>query len=126
MTELDLLNTIDHIFSGLPGIDMVHENETYHGSAPEWIRACAQTADGKRMTLGNDPLYRYKGICFVQIFVKPDTGAGRALEIADMITPLLRDKKINGVQFFVPVVRKVGENNGWYQINVLTDFYMED
>lgn len=126
MTELELQNVVDGIFQNMTGLEVLHDNEEYSGSADEWLRVCVQNAKGKRITLGNNPVYRYYGVCFVQIFVKPGTGSGRALEIADSITPIIRDKLIHGVQFFVPNVIRIGEYNGWYQVNVLTDFYRED
>lgn len=126
-TAVELQTTIDNVFQGFAnGIKVIHENEEYAGTDNEWIRICVNEADGKRMSLGDNPLYRYHGICFVQVFVKPDSGVGRATQIADMVTPLLRDQVINGVHFFVPHIVKVGEVKGWYQLNVLTDYYRED
>lgn len=127
MTFEEELLAIDSIFSGFAsGIAQVHENEKYNGSADEWIRLSTQNADGTQRSLGDDPIYRYRGVCFVQIFTKPDTGAGRSTEITDLVTDLLRSKTLSGITFRVPRMVKVGEKGGWYQVNVLTDFYRED
>lgn len=125
-TEAQLLNIVDNIFSSITTVDVVHGNQSYDGTNEEWMRVSLKHVKSERVTLGNNPLYRYWGICAVQIFVRPDTGEGRAREIADLVTPLLRDQNVQGVQFFVPEVVPVGEENSWYQVNVLTKFYRED
>ena len=63
---------------------------------------------------------------FVQIFVKPDIGSGRALELADTITTLFRAKRIGGIVFLVPKVQKVGVFKDWYQVNVSVEFSREE
>lgn len=78
------------------------------------------------MSLGPNSKYRYYGVLFVQIFTKPDTGEGLAASAADQVVQLIRDKNIEGVQFYVPTVSGIGVDKGWYQTNVLTEFYRED
>jgi hypothetical protein len=122
--ELDALDGIFINFAG--GIVVRHENENYDGEATEWVRISSQTAKGSQISLGSNPLHRYKGVFFVQIFVLPDSGSGRAAEIVDAITTLIRGKTISGITFKVPTSHKIGVKDGWYQVNVLTEFYRED
>ncbi len=127
MNDTQQLVILDTIFSGFAsGIPIVHDNEKYDGDSEEWIRLSSQVASAKQKSLGDNPIYRYRGICYVQIFTKPDTGSGRAMEIVDMVTALLRSKTLNGITFYTPRSHKVGVVNGWYQVNVSTDFYRED
>lgn len=127
MTELECQNAIDQIIGdGIAGIDIVHDNEQYAGPNLEWLRVSVLPATGKQKSMGDSPTFRYYGVLAIQIFTKPNTGSGRALEISDMITSLLRAKRLNGIQFFVPTTNKVGVDLGWYQVNVLTEFYRED
>ena len=104
-----------------------YENDEMNdSSASEWIRVSTQNADAFQASLGSNPLFRYVGVLFVQIFVKPDIGSGRALELADTISTLFRAKRIGGIVFLVPKVQKVGVFKDWYQVNVSVEFSREE
>ena len=125
MNHIEELNTINDIFIGFAGgITVRHENEKHEG-LEEWIRVTYQTASADQISLGSNPRYRYEGVLYVQIFVEPDIGTGRSTELVDMVTALLRSNTINGITFKVPKAFKVGVVNGWYQVNVVTNFYRE-
>lgn len=123
LQELDVINNIFQNFAG--GVTVIHPNETLTEEVNEWVRLTIQPAKGSIRTLG-DPTYRYRSILYVQVFVLPNTGTGRSMELVDEITELLRGKTINGLTFLVPKYHDVGASNGWYQVNVLTEFYRED
>ena len=122
--ELDVIDSIFINFAG--GIVVIHENEKYDGVATEWVRVSSQISSARQITMGSNTIYRYRGVCYVQIFVSPDSGSGRAMEIVDFVSNLIRSKTINGVTFNTPRANKVGVKDGWYQVNVLTEFYRED
>lgn len=104
-----------------------YENDEMNDSSvSEWVRVSTQNADAFQASLGSNPLFRYVGVLFVQIFVKPDIGSGRALELADTITTLFRAKRIGGIVFLVPKVQKVGVFKDWYQVNVSVEFSREE
>lgn len=126
MNELDELNVVNAIFDNFAnGVTVIHPNEKFDGESTEWIRLTIQPAKGEVRTLG-DLTFRYNSILYVQVFVSPDSGSGRSMELVSEITNLLRAKTINGLTFKVPTYQDVGTKNGWYQINVLTEFYRED
>lgn len=126
MTELDELNAINQIFSNFAGgVKVIHPNENYDGSDQEWIRLTIQPAKGEIRTLG-DLAFRYVSLLYVQIFVLPDSGSGRSMELVNEVTNLLRAKTLLGLTFKVPKYQDVGTNKGWYQVNVVTEFYRED
>lgn len=127
MNSQQELIALDTIFSGFfNGITIIHENEKYDGSDNEWIRLSSQTGSSNQITLGDNPRFRYNNVCYVQIFTSPDSGSSKSLEISDAVTDLLRGKTLNGLTFKVPKNYKVGVSNGWYQVNVLIEFYRED
>jgi hypothetical protein len=104
-----------------------YENDEMNDSSVnEWIRVSVQNASANQVSLGSDPLYRYRGIAYFQIFVRPDIGSGRALEIADILSPLFKSKRISGILFRVPRVQKVGSYKDWYQVNVSVEFSREE
>lgn len=126
MNSLEELNAINAIFDNFAGgVKVIRPNEQFNGEAQEWVRLTIQPASGKIRTLG-DLSFRYTSVLYVQIFVLPDTGSGRPMELADEVTNLLRAKTISGLTFKVPSYQDIGTKNNWYQINVLTEFYRED
>jgi len=92
----------------------------------EWVRFTDSNAGGRQASLGDNPLYRYRGIVTIQVFVKPNTGAARYLELADFITGMFRSQRVSGVQFEVPRPVKVGDRDGWCQVNVLCPYYRDE
>lgn len=92
----------------------------------EYVRLTDLNAYGRRASLGNNPLYRYGGMVVVQIFTKLNTGSARAKVLADLVTPIFRDRRIGDVQFFVPAVTRVGPRDGWYQVNVDCPYYRDE
>lgn len=126
MDEIQELNVINNIFDDFAGgVKVIHPNEKFDGEVDEWIRLTIQPAKGDIRTLG-DLKFRYTSILYVQVFVLPDSGSGRSMELVSEVTSLLRAKTINGLTFKTPTYQDVGTKNGWYQINVLTEFYRED
>ena len=104
-----------------------YENDEMNDSTvDEWIRVSTQNAAASQISLGSNPLFRYRSVLFVQIFVRPDIGSGRALVIADLMTSLFRAKSIGDMTFFVPRIQKVGVNKDWYQVNVSIEFSREE
>lgn len=106
---------------------IAHENEHFDPMGlDEWVRFVNLTGGGGQASLGNNPLYRYRGIVVVQIFVLPNTGWARADELADLVTPIYRSRRISDVQFGVPVATRMGERDGWHQVNVDCPYYREE
>ena len=92
----------------------------------EWVRFSDLNADAKQASLGNNPLFRYRGMVVIQIFTKVNSGAARALELSDYVTGIFRSKKIGDVQFQVPAVTRIGPRDGWYQVNVDCPYYRDE
>lgn len=103
------------------------ENDEMNDSeVDEWVRISIQNSKSYQASLGSNPIFRYIGILYVQIFVKPDIGSGRALSISDVVSNLFRAKRIGDTVFKVPEVKRIGSYNGWYQINVSIEFFREE
>lgn len=103
-----------------------YENDEMNDEVNEWIRVSIQNSKAYQASLGSNPLFRYVGIMFIQIFTKLDIGSGRAVEIADVLTQLFRAKRIGDIVFKVPSLQKIGVSNGWYQVNVSVEFFREE
>lgn len=106
---------------------IVFENEFYDPTnVEEWIRYTDHTSSARRASLGNNALFRYRGIVAIQTFTKPSIGKGRALELSDYVTNIFRDQKIGATQFYVPYPNVIGTRDGWYQVNVLSPYYRDE
>jgi hypothetical protein len=93
----------------------------------EWVRISIADAGGKQASCGiQNVMFRYVGNLFVQIFIKNDKGSGRAMELADLVTPIFRSKIVNGIHYGVPEAIKVGPSEAWFQVNVSCEFYREE
>ena len=92
----------------------------------EWVRFVDNSSSSRLSALGDNPLYRYRGMVTVQVFVKPSVGEGRVLALCDNVTTLFRDKRISGIQFGVPQPNKIGTRDGWYQVNVICPYYRDE
>ena len=110
-----------------PYTAIAYDNETFSPQGlDEWVRFTDLNAGGKQASLGNNPLYRYRGMVVVQIFVKPNTGPARFLRLADYVTGIYRSKRIGSTQFGVPAVTRIGPRDGWYQVNVDCPYYRDE
>lgn len=116
----------NHVKNNLTGTNLVYENQSQPNSVLDWVRVNILNSDSKQVSLGNNPYFRYKGLLIFQIFTKPNIGSGRAMSIADQITTIFRGQKVGTITFRPPVTDKVGENGGWYQVNVSVPFFREE
>ncbi len=98
-------------------------NQTY---SDVWVRATIQSGQTNQASLGDDPLYRAKGILYFQIFCKPNMGEGSSLEVADKIVSLFKSKRIGDILFFTPELHRVGVEANWYQINLTFKYQREE
>lgn len=90
----------------------------------EWVRF--STNYGQSDLSGTSPdtrFYRRSGVIFVQIFVNVNIGQKRALEIADEVESIWSGWSANGVVIQDTIIEPVGEDDGWYQVNVSAAFY---
>lgn len=95
----------------------------------EWVRLSIQHGDSFQASMGDNPAFRHIGVVFVQIYTKPNTGSGRAMELADLVDQMFRNLVLTNLRFKVPQVRHIHNNSRinqrpeWLQVNVSTEFY---
>lgn len=112
-----------------PTVTVAYDGDGFDpGQIPEFLRfAVREATDGIQASCGTtNVLFRYFGTVFIQIFTPNQNGPGRALELADLVTPIFRSKIVNGIHYGVPVVTRVGPSDAWYQVNVSCKFYREE
>lgn len=67
-------------------------------------------------------LFRNNGFAICEIRHLIDTGTNAALTIADDIANVFRAQQFDGITMLAPTIDRIGDRNGWYQVNVLTNF----
>lgn len=117
--KLDIEN---HFRNNWTDTHICYENDQFTGDT-EWVRISMQNAESFQVTLGDNPYFRYIGVLFVQIFIKPDVGSGRALFLADKVEAIFRNLTLGKIQFKVPTIDKIPVTEDWYQVNVNIPFY---
>jgi hypothetical protein len=90
---------------------------------PEWVRLTVLNGNAKQVTMGDDPAFRHYGLVVIQIFTKPNIGAGRAKQLADLIDVMFRNALISNLRFGVPQIMRGPSSPDWYQLNVSIAFY---
>lgn len=96
-------------------------------SLDEWVRLTIRPANPQVAGIsGSQLMYRYKGVLFIQIFVREGIGSGRAIQFADYVSGLFRSKYVDGIHFGVPAVTRVGSRDSFFQVNVDVGFYREE
>lgn len=93
----------------------------------EWVKLTTRSNESFQASMGADVnVYRYEGTLIVQLFGELNKGSGRLAELTDRVCDLFRSKRIGNITFRVPQVIDVGTQDGWYQINVICDFYRDE
>jgi Bacteriophage related domain of unknown function len=114
----------EHFTTNWSATFIVYDNGAPPENETEWVRLTIHNDDALQASMGDDPSFRFWGMFFVQIFTAKDIGAGRAMELADLVDGLYRNAVVSNIHFKVPQVRKVPlVDSEWYQVNVSTEFY---
>ena len=87
-----------------------------------WMRASLDETDTARLCVGVRQ-YRTEGQFIVQIFSPLQIGTAIPETVADALARMLSDKHLDDfVWMRATSVVPVGESDGWYQHNMITDF----
>ena len=78
----------------------------------------------KEKSLGSPTvLYRHFGEIVIQIFVMPNSGATRVLQLAELVSDIWRSAQFNGITMGATSVVTVGVEEGWYQVDAISPYY---
>jgi hypothetical protein len=96
-------------------------------SLDEWVCINFVPDKSKIAQIGtNVSVYRYFGVIVVQIFVKPNIGLFRAKVLSDYVADIWRTAQFSRITVDVPEIVDVGILNGWYQLNVQNQYFVDD
>lgn len=92
-----------------------------------WVRFLIHDMEASQVSMG-DPgnnVHRHEGAVVIMIFTPAGAGDQRALELADRAAAIFRGWQApgTGLRFLrPPFVRRVGQEQKWYHINVFVPF----
>lgn len=91
----------------------------------EYVVFSNVTDDTKEKSMGGSTvLYRYFGNIVIQIFVMPNSGATRALKLAELVADIWRSAQFSGVTMKATKVVTVGVQKSMYQLDVISPYYV--
>jgi len=90
----------------------------------EWIRMTILDEDSIHPTVGGQRT-RFQGQIVFNIFVREGTGSNRARELADELFYGFDGIAFQGIHCASVSINPVPPTDGWYQLNVSTDFYWD-
>jgi hypothetical protein len=92
----------------------------------EWVRFVNDSESSVQKSIGSDPdVYRHFGKIIIEIHVKPNSGASRALQLADLVADIWRSALFKDISMEVPELVIEGTREGWYRINVVCPYYRD-
>ena len=93
----------------------------------EFVHIEIISGESEKITFGSlTNTFRYVGLITCQIFIKLGQGSGPALVIADELSTILSDKQISNVVTNASRIDKIGPQDDYYQINVVTRFKRDE
>ena len=125
-------NAITAHFASGWATTIAYDNVEYTPPNPPaaWVRITVQPGLGESASLGAT-LERQYGDIFVQVFTPENTGTATAADTAQNAADRLRFKRIartgdRDVRTFAASIKRIGNSDGWYQINVTIPFEYDD
>lgn len=101
--------------------DRIIQNEN---NLAVWARLSILNLDATQQEVGNTRT-RVQGTIVLNIFAKENTGVEQLRAIADSAFPIFNGQLFNGIQCRNTAVNQVPANNGWFQMNLITDYYWD-
>lgn len=95
--------------------------ETTKPNGSAWVRLSIQNGDSRQVATVGDK-WRHPGVLIVQVFTPVGQGDKEALIIADAVVSVFQGVTVSGIRFRATSINAVGPSDGWYQVNVTTDF----
>lgn len=117
--------TEDRMTANWVASDLVKDNVEYTPTpGTDFVRIQVEWSGSNNISVG----YRTRGVGLVYFHVCTTLGKGTkpATLLADAIKTLFGNQQVDGVEYLAPYIQRVGEQEEWYQINVLIPFKYDE
>lgn len=89
----------------------------------DWVRFAVYPATANTTSIGGPRLrYRHAGEVVIEIYAVPGQGPHKALSLADTACGIYRAWETPGLRFYAPRIVRVGNEGGWYRVNVIAPY----
>lgn len=110
-------DNVSHLLKGTTAL------ETVNGLS-EWVRVTILNNDSETVEVGGSRT-RHNGEIVFSIFVASGTGTDRARELADDLFDGFVNVNFGTIQTQTPSVSRVGDEDGFYHLQVIVPFYRD-
>ena len=83
-------------------------------------------ADADQISLGSDPYYRNVGVISIAVMTPEGIGSATAKGYCDALSAIFRSAQFSGILCRTPRIEEVGNMDGYYQIQVITEFQRDE
>lgn len=101
--------------------DQILENSS---KTDKWVRVSIIGADATQQEVGSART-RFTGIIVCSIFVRENTGSNNARSIADDLFNVFNGALFDGIQCQATSITQTPPLDGWFQMNLETDYYWD-
>lgn len=91
----------------------------------KFIRLTINSTASQQIDVGGDS-DRYFGLITVSVFTKENKGTNLARKIADDVFPIFHRQSFGNILCRETQVEVIGAIDGWFQINLNTEFYRDE
>jgi len=107
---------------------IAYENVAFDPTAAtEFVQILILDGDAMQMSLSSiNQLHRYSGLLQVSIYVKKNTGAGRARALMQKAHDIFCAQKINNLTFWTPYPRPAIDAGDFMRYDLVCNFYRDD
>jgi hypothetical protein len=79
-------------------------------------------SDSRQASIESTPLHRAVGIISINVYTALNIGSKTAEDYADTLAGYYRAAQFSGITCRSPVVRTIGEMDGWWVVNMSVEF----
>ena len=93
-----------------------------------WVRLTSSLAVSVQRSLGQKTNRKYdrSGLIFAQVFTPINEGSSAGVALAKQIENVFEGERFNGVVCQNSIIRRIGTDSEWYQLQVEIEFLYEE
>lgn len=95
-------------------------------AASAWVELRVVSGPSVKLNIESAALRRYVGIISINIYVPANTGTRTARGYIDTAAAIFKGATFNGIVCRDPRVTVLGERDGWFIINLSTEFQRDE
>lgn len=95
-----------------------------YNKTDKFVRLVIGATASQQIDVGGDA-DRYFGLITLSIFVKENIGTNLARKLVDQVFPIFHRQSFDGILCRETQIDTIGAQDGWYQINLNTEFYRD-